>query len=51
MTLTLPLFVLAARVTLADGPAPVRMMLLVRVLAGAVGLVTGYLAARVCPQA
>jgi len=44
MSLTLPLFVLAARVTLADGPAPVRMMLLVHVLAGAAALVTGYLA-------
>jgi hypothetical protein len=44
MSLTLPLFVLAARVTLADGPAPVRMMLLVHVLAGVAALITGYLA-------
>ena len=44
MTATLPLIVLAARVTLAEGPAPLRMMLLVHVLAGAVALVTGYFA-------
>ena len=44
MTASLPLIVLAARVTLAEGPAPLRMMLLVHVLAGAVALVTGYLA-------
>lgn len=41
---TLPLLILATRVTLADGPAPLRMMLLLHVLAAAVGLVTGYLA-------
>jgi hypothetical protein len=41
---TLPLYVLAARITLASGPAPLRMMLLVHVLAGAIGLVTGYMA-------
>jgi len=29
---------------LADGPAPLSMMLLAHVLAGAVGIVTGYLA-------
>ena len=44
MTASLPLIALAARVTLAEGPAPLRMMLLVHVLAGAVALVTGYLA-------
>lgn len=44
MTFTLPLYVLAARVTLADGPAPLRAMLLVHVLAGAVALVAGYVA-------
>ncbi len=38
------LFVLAARVTLDAGPAPLRTMLLVHVLAGAVALATGYLA-------
>lgn len=44
MTLTLPLYVLAARITLADGPAPLRTMLLVHVLAGAIALAAGYLA-------
>src|SRR5688572_82790 len=44
MTATLPLIALAARVTLAEGPAPLRAMLLVHVLAGAVALVTGYFA-------
>lgn len=41
---TLPLMILATRITLADGPAPLRLMLLVHVLAGAIGLITGYLA-------
>ncbi len=44
MIFTLPLYVLAARVTLDSGPAPLRAMLLVHVLAGAVALVAGYLA-------
>lgn len=44
MTPSLPLYVLAARVTLDSGPAPLRTMLLVHVLAGAVALATGYAA-------
>ena len=44
MPLTLPLYTLAARVTLVDGPAPLRMMLLVHVLTAAIALVTGYIA-------
>lgn len=44
ITMTLPLSVLAARITLAEGPALLRTILLVHVLAGAAGIVTGYLA-------
>jgi uncharacterized membrane protein len=44
MHLTPLLFVLAARVTIADGPAVVRTALLVHVLAGATALVSGFLA-------
>ena len=40
----LPLYLLAARVTLDSGPALLRTMLLVHVLAGAIGLATGYIA-------
>jgi uncharacterized membrane protein len=44
MTASLFLDVLATRITLADGPAALRAMLLVHVLAGAVALATGYVA-------
>jgi uncharacterized membrane protein len=46
MIATMPytLSLLAARVTLADGPAALRAILLVHVLAGAGAVVTGYLA-------
>jgi uncharacterized membrane protein len=44
MTASLLLDVLADRITLADGPEPLRAMLLVHVLAGAVALATGYVA-------
>lgn len=44
MTPTLMLFAFGERVTLVDGPAPLRLMLLVHVLAAAAALVTGYVA-------
>jgi uncharacterized membrane protein len=44
MTLTVPLCLVAGRVGLTSGPLPLRMMLLVHIVAGGLGIVAGFVA-------
>jgi hypothetical protein len=44
MTLTVPLCLVAGRIGLTSGPLPLRMMLLVHIVAGGLGIILGFVA-------